>query len=364
YDWLAGSSPTSTTARPGVRPRAANSRVSAATLPITSSAIALPSSTKALVMAKPLKLRKSASPIGEARLAPGAPARREHVHRRFVEQVAGKAVRVAVARPGFETDERRAGARPQRGVLEVGKLHRDRRARGVVEGERAAHAIEEAHGVVGEEGVVERQVAPVQRDRLRRLADQAPGSDRRNLAAFRLLEAHERPVAALLPERPAEARMQAAGVGRGLAARIGDLQRHAERVLRQAVLDGECEGEGVDGACALVVAEDEPHEVRLCGLDREGLEPGEAVQAERVLASADPGAVARPADHRIENRADVGPDRRIARPKEVSATDPPASRLGAQQGVRRAGGPATKLDSAHRVIPSIAAAEISASLTP
>ena len=46
---------------------------------------------------------------------------------------------------------------------------------------------------------------------------------------------------------------------------------------------------------------------------------------------------------------------------------PPTRQLRAsapQEIDRRAGGPATKLDGAHRVIPSIAAAEISASLTP
>ena len=158
--------------------------------------------------------------------------------------------------------------------------------------------------------------------------------------------------------------MQAAGVGRGFAARIGDLERHAERILRQPVFDGEREGEGIDGARALVVAEDEPHEAMLRGLDREGLEPGETVQAERIPASADPRAVARPADDRVKDRADVGPEPRIARPKQVLARDPPASRLGAGDGDGRAGRPASKLDSAHRLIPSIAAAEISASLTP
>ena len=158
--------------------------------------------------------------------------------------------------------------------------------------------------------------------------------------------------------------MQAAGVGRGPAARIGDLERHVQRVLPKAVFDSERKSEGVDGARALVVAEDEPYEVATSGLDREGLEPGEAMEAERVLPSSDPGAVARPADDRVEDRADVGPERRIARPKEIAARDAPATRLRAGEGDGRAGGPAGKLDGAHRMIPSIAAAEISASLTP
>ena len=128
--------------------------------------------------------------------------------------------------------------------------------------------------------------------------------------------------------------MQAAGVRRGFAAGIGDLERHAERGVGQAIFDGEREGERIDGARALVVAQNQADEVGADALDREGLEPGEAVQAERIAAPGDPGAVARPADDRIEDRADVGPDRRVARPQKIAVRDAPASRLGPRQGDR------------------------------
>ena len=191
-----------------------------------------------------------------------------------------------------------------------------------------------------------------------------PGAISRNLAALRLLESHERALAPAFAERPAKARMQAAGVRGGLRAGVFDLDRHGERLLGEPVFDHEREGERVDGARALVVAQHEPGEIRAGGLDGEGLEAREAVQAERVMPSADPCAVARPADDRIEDRADVRPDRRIARPQEVASFDAPASRLRAGEGDGRARFAFDEFDGAHRTIPSIAAAEISASLTP
>ena len=233
-----------------------------------------------------------------------------------------------------------------------------------MESERAAPAIEEADRVVGEESVAERQVTALERDRLRCVADEAAWRDRRSLAALNLFEAHERAVAPFRAKRPAEAGMQAAGVGSAFAAGVGDLDRHAERIGAQGIFDREPEGEGIDGAGALVVAKDEADEVRRCALDGESLKPGEAVQAERVVPPADPRAVARPADDRIEDRADVRPDRRIARPEKVAAAGPPGSRLGAGERDGRLRVVLRQRDRAHSAMPSIAAAEISASLTP
>ena len=119
-----------------------------------------------------------------------------------------------------------------------------------------------------------------------------------------------------------------AGSAPGLATSIAIV----ERVGAQPVFDRERKGEGIDRTRALVVAEGEPGEVRRCGLDGEGLEPREAVERERVSPAVDPLLpVARPADHRIEDRTDLAPDRRIARPHQLSPADPPLSRLGAER---------------------------------
>ncbi len=158
--------------------------------------------------------------------------------------------------------------------------------------------------------------------------------------------------------------MQPAGVRRALVARIGDLDRHPERIVAEAVFEREREGERIDGAGPLVVAKREPDEIRPGGLDGEGLEPGEAVQAEGVSPAVDPGAVAGPADDGIEDRADLGPDRRIARPQKLAPADRPAARLGAGQRNRRARRPVGELDRGHSTIPSSSTAEISASFTP
>ena len=66
-----------------------------------------------------------------------------------------------------------------------------------------------------------------------------------------------RPVA----QRPAEAGMQAAGVGRRRIAGIFDLDRDAQRGIRQAIFDREPESEGIERAGAVVVAQGEADEV-------------------------------------------------------------------------------------------------------
>ena len=118
---------------------------------------------------------------------------------------------------------------------------------------------------------------------------------------------------------------------------IGDLDGDRERVVGQPVFDRKREGEGIDGTRARIVAERKAREVRPGALDGEGLEPGEAVQAELVGDAVDPLlAVARPADDRIEDRTDVAPDRRIAWPEQIAPGDPPLARLGAEKRDRRA----------------------------
>ena len=94
--------------------------------------------------------------------------------------------------------------------------------------------------------------------------------------------------------------MQPAGVRCWHGAGIGDFDRDRERVGAKPVFDRERKGERIDRARARIIAEGKPGEVGPRGLDREGLEPGEAVQPERVSAPIDPLlAVARPADDRI-----------------------------------------------------------------
>ena len=92
--------------------------------------------------------------------------------------------------------------------------------------------------------------------------------------------------------------MQPAGVGRGLVARIGDLDHDLQRLVRQAVFERQREGEGIDRARRVAVVERHPDGVRAGRLHAKGLEPREAVQAEGVWFPADAGAVARPADDR------------------------------------------------------------------
>ena len=158
--------------------------------------------------------------------------------------------------------------------------------------------------------------------------------------------------------------MQAASIGSDRLAWVDDLQHDLERVSREAIFDGEVEGEGVDGAGPLVVVQRKPREVPFLSLDLEGLEAGEAVQAERIVAAVDARAVPRPTDDWVEDRADFVPDRRIARPQQVSPADAPAPGLRAFERDRRPRIPTRKSDRRHSTIPSISTADISASLTP
>src|SRR5271165_1686347 len=248
-------------------------------------------------------------------------------------------------------------------MLKVGELHRDRGAGGVDKGERTAGAVEKADRIVGEERVGQRQIASVERNGLHRLADQPARRNRWNFAALFALEAHQSALAPCPADRPAEARMQAAGVWRADCSGIDDFEGHGEPVVAQAVFDREPESEGIDGSRALRVAQRQAYEVRIRGCDPEGFEPGEPVQPERIVAAADPLAVASPADHGIEDRADVGPDRRIASPEQIAACDAPGARLGALKRNRRASLSMGQRHLIHSAIPSMATAETSASLS-
>src|SRR5271157_4629789 len=104
-------------------------------------------------MTPPARSASAPYRINEARLMAGASARFEHKHRRLLEEIAVEPLRVAVAGPAFEADVRRAGPGPERGMRIVGELHGDRGAGGVDECERAAPAVEETNGVVGEKGI-------------------------------------------------------------------------------------------------------------------------------------------------------------------------------------------------------------------
>ena len=159
--------------------------------------------------------------------------------------------------------------------------------------------------------------------------------------------------------------MQPAGVRRRRGAGIGDLDRNGERVGAQPVFDRERESKRIDCARARIVVEDEPGEIGRRRLDGEGLEPREAVEREGIGAPIDPLlAVARPADHRIEDRTDFAPDRRIAGPHQLAPAGPPLPRLGAEERDRRLRVAVDERDPGHGATPSKAAAAIRASLTP
>src|SRR5260370_11594113 len=83
-----------------------------------------------------------------------------------------------------------------------------------------------------------------------------------------------------------------------------------------------------------------------------------------MVAAADPFAVPRPADDGIKDRADFAPDRRIARQRQGAPRHAPDSRLRAQERDFGARSAMRQRDLIHRTIPSMAAAEINASLTP
>ena len=180
----------------------------------------------------------------------GALSRLEHAHARLVEQIAGETVRIAVAGPGLEAEERRAGPRPQRRVLKALIFHRDRRPRGVDEGERPALAIEEAERVVFEQRVGQRQIAAAKRDRTCRPADKAARREFRNLGPLGPFELNQRALAPRLAERPAETGVQPASVRRAPFAGIGDFDRDCERIGAQPIFDRKCKGERIDRARA------------------------------------------------------------------------------------------------------------------
>src|ERR1700677_5251752 len=95
----------------------------------------------------------SLRPEDEARFMARLLSRFEHPHAGLLEQVASETVGIAVAGPGFETEEWRAGSRPQTHVLKALIFHRDRSPRRVDKRQRAARAIEEAKRVAFEQGV-------------------------------------------------------------------------------------------------------------------------------------------------------------------------------------------------------------------
>ena len=174
------------------------------------------------------------------------------------------------------------------------------------------------------------------------------------------------------PARPAPANgqrkpgMEPAGVRRRRVAGIGDLERDLQRRAGEPIFDREFERERIERARLRVVAQRQPGECAARRLDGEVLAGGEAVQTQRIASPADPRAVARPADHRIEDRADLAPDRRIARPQQFDVADAPGDRFGAaarDRKPRRARGERDRRFG-HGASPGIAATAISESLRP
>ena len=159
--------------------------------------------------------------------------------------------------------------------------------------------------------------------------------------------------------------MQAAGVGHRRAIGVFDLDGDFQRALAQPIFDGQAESEGIERAGVGVVAQGQPRGAVAARLERESLRGGEAVQPQRIMAPFDPRPVARPADDREQDRADLAPDRRIARPQKVAPADPPGARFGAGQ--RDLGARPVAFEGyqiGHGFKPLIAAASTSAAFTP
>ena len=112
-----------------------------------------------------------------------------------------------------------------------------------------------------EQGVGQRQVAALERNRTVGLLDQPARREARNFGPLRLIEPDKRALAARRAERPTEARMQAAGVRRRLGAGIGDFDRNRQRVGSEPVFDRKREGERIDRPCPRIVGERKPGEV-------------------------------------------------------------------------------------------------------
>ena len=160
--------------------------------------------------------------------------------------------------------------------------------------------------------------------------------------------------------------MQPASVRRRLGAGVFDLDGDVQSVGGEAIFDRQAKREGIDRAGLIIVAQHKAHEIAARRLDLEILPECKSMQAQSVLASRHARAVARPADHGIEDRADPIPDRRIARPQEVAPVDAPETRLRAvacNDGAR-AGARQRDLACRQGTSPLIAAVLINASLTP
>ena len=214
--------------------RVANARASAATSASTPSAIAAPSSTKAEAPAIDRSCADIDATLNFAgrRSAPrdARAPRLDHAHAGLVAEFALEPVRIAVAGPRFEAKERRARPCPERSVGKARIFHRDRRARSVDERQRPACAVEKAKRVVSEQLVGELEVATLKRNWPLGLLDEPARREDRNLGPLHLIEPHKSAIASGRAERPAEARVEPAGVRGGLRARIGDFDRNRERL--------------------------------------------------------------------------------------------------------------------------------------
>ena len=89
-----------------------------------------------------------------------------------------------------------------------------------------------------------------------------PGASSGTSGRSRLVELDERALAPRSPKRPAETRVQPAGVRRAAGAGIGDFDGDCERVGAQPVVDRKRERERIDRTRARIVAQGKPHKVR------------------------------------------------------------------------------------------------------
>src|SRR6202044_817934 len=99
-------------------------------------------------------------------------------------------------------------------------------------------------------------------DRTCRAADKSAWREFRNLGQLALVESDERALAPRSPKRPAETRVQPAGVRRPADAGIGDFDGDRKRVGAQPVVDRKGERERIHRTRARIVAQGKPHKVR------------------------------------------------------------------------------------------------------
>ena len=182
----------------------------------------------------------------------GGPARRQDAHRRLGEEIAGEILRVAEAGPLFDAEIAIAGPAPDAEMRKILAFDRNRRAIRRLEADTAARRIEKAECVIVEQGCGERQNRALERQVPRLPRDQPAGGDPRHFRIFGLGEAKPVIVRAAAGKGPAEAGMEAAGIGHRPLPRIGHRNLAGKRPVADAVGDRETKITWIEGAGLVV----------------------------------------------------------------------------------------------------------------